>query len=113
MKKLNFSLNISVFVTVFAAVLLPVLALAAGTIDLPDTQIANKSDLSSNLIGKIIGEPWANLGGNVLSAGISSVLLPILNVLNTGALLFVAVYSVYIYSMGAVTVAHTGNWNDS
>ena len=113
MKKLNFTLNISVFLAVFAAVLLPALAMAAGGIDLPDTQIANKSDLSSNLIGKIIGEPWADLGGNVLSAGISSVLLPILNALNSGALLFVTVYSVYIFAIGSVTIAYTGNWNDS
>lgn len=110
MKKISL---LSLAAAVAFMMVLPVAALAAGSIDLPDTQITNKSDLSSNLIGKIIGEPWANLGGNVLSAGISSVLIPILNVLNIGALLFVSVYTVYIYSMGAVTIAHTGSWQDS
>ena len=111
MKKLSFSL---IFAAAVAFIMiLPVVAMAAGGIDLPDTQITNKSDLSSNLIGKIIGQPWANLGGNVLSAGISSVLLPILQALNTGALLFVSVYCVYIFAMGSVSIAHSGNWNDS
>jgi len=87
--------------------------MAAGTIDLPDAEVKLSTDLSSRFIGMIVGSPWGDHGGSVTASGVSSVLIPVLTCLNTGALMFVSVYCVYIYSMGIVQIAHSGSWQDS
>lgn len=88
-------------------------AMAAAAIDLPDADVKLSTDLSSRFIGMIIGSPWADHGGTVIASGVESVLIPILACLNTGALMFVSVYCVYIYSFGIVQIAHSGSWQDS
>lgn len=88
-------------------------AMAATGIDLPEAKLQLLTDISSKLVGSIIGEPWSSVGGNALSDGMHVVLLPILGALNTGALTFVSVFLVYIYAMGAVQGAHLGNWSDN
>lgn len=87
--------------------------MAAAAIDLPDADVKLSTDLSSRFIGMIIGSPWADHGGTVIASGVESVIIPILSCLNTGALMFVSVYCVYIYSFGIVQIAHSGSWQDS
>lgn len=85
----------------------------AATVDLPDFSVKLSTDLSSRFIGMIVGEPWSEHGGTVISSGVSSVLIPILAALNTAALTFVSVYCVYIFTFGVVNIANSGNWGDS
>ena len=85
---------------------------AAG-IDLPEFDVQLGTDLSNRLIGQIVGIPWADHGGTAMSNGLTSILIPLLEALNTGSLMFVSVFCVYIYSFGIVQIAHSGSWNDS
>lgn len=85
----------------------------AGAVDLPDFDVKLATDLSSRFMGLVIGEPWSEHGGTAVSSGVSSVLIPILTALNTGALSFVTIFTVYIFSFGIVHVANSGNWGDS
>lgn len=99
-------------------------ALAADKVDLPDMTVQNASDLSSIFVGHIIGGPWTQYVSSgtadslkgLLYGGpgaMGTVLCPILGCLNTGALLFVSGFAVYIFTFGSVQVAHTGDWKDS
>ena len=85
----------------------------AAVIDLPDFDVKLGTDLSSRLVGQIVGSPWADHGGTAMSNGLTSIMIPLLQALNTGALMFVSVFCVYIYGFGIVQIAHSGNWGDS
>ena len=86
---------------------------AAGMVDLPDLEVKLGTDLSNRLVGQLIGAPWGEHGGTALASGVSSVLVPLMQALNTGALMFVSIFCVYIYTFGIVQIAHSGNWGDS
>lgn len=88
-------------------------AVEAAVIDLPDFDVKLGTDLSSRLVGQIVGSPWADHGGTAMSNGLTSIMIPLLQALNTGALMFVSVFCVYIYGFGIVQIAHSGNWGDS
>ena len=85
----------------------------AAAMDLPDFEVKLSTDITSRYIGMIVGTPWADHGGTALASGVPTVLLPVLESVNTAALAFVSVFCVYIYSFGIVQIAHSGSWNDS
>ena len=65
---------------------------ALAVIDLPDFDVKLGTDLSSRLVGQIVGSPWADHGGTAMSNGLTSIMIPLLQALNTGALMFVSVF---------------------
>ena len=88
---------------------------ADNALPMPDAKIIPKQDLSSNLMSMLVGKEWSqyNPGGVNLGVGMTSVLLPILGCLNSMALFFVSVFSIYIYTFGSVQIANSGRWEDS